>query len=71
LDVNHTYVTDVLLVGWMISGVTGVGVSSPSAAQLLGILLRSQRAVNIELRCGNLYRDDLVLLEFRPSDRHC
>jgi hypothetical protein len=53
------------------SGVTGVGVSSPSGAQLLGILLRSQRAVNIELRCGNLYRDDLVLLEFRPSDRHC
>jgi len=49
------------------SGVTGVGVSLPSAAQLLGILLRSQRAVNIELRCGNLYRDDLVLLEFRPS----
>jgi hypothetical protein len=49
----------------MMSGVTGVGVSSlPSSAQLDGILLRSRKAVNIgPCRGRNLYRGDLVLLE--------
>ena len=49
----------------MMSGVTGVGVSSlSSCAQLDGILLRRRKAVNIGPCCGrNLYRDDPVLLE--------
>jgi len=46
-----------LVACWTMPGVTGVGVSWPSAAQLPGILLRRQGAVNIELGLENLYRD--------------
>ncbi len=42
---------------WTMPGVTGVGGSWLSAAQLPGILLRRQGAVNIELGLENLYRD--------------